>query len=325
MRPVKLKNTICIGFFLLISIIPEIIEGYELPSLNLGFTNFLDGGPPAGPGLYFMQYVQYYRADKFSGKDGNNLNLPSPGGPVCPELDVWASLTEFVYVSDQEVFFGGKWGLGVIMPFVNLDLNQKDNFAIRDAKSGPGDLIVAPILQWDPVMFRNRPIYVQRFAATLLFPTGRYDDGKEINPGSNFFSFNPYWAATFFITPRLTASWRAQYLWNDKNDSPNQNLYPGAGDIRAGQAFHINFSAGFSLIPHRLHMGVNGFYLKQITDTKIDGRDISGTREQVFAIGPGGVYSFSKETHLFLGIYFESKAENRTEGKRFSARLVHHF
>ncbi len=81
-------------------------QAYDLPAVNLGLTTFLDGGPPAGPGLYLSQYFQYWTSSEFKNKDGNDL-LPSFADE---DLDVWISVTQFIYQSDQEVFFRRKMG-----------------------------------------------------------------------------------------------------------------------------------------------------------------------------------------------------------------------
>ncbi|MBF0376167.1 MAG: transporter [Desulfamplus sp.] len=311
------------------SLIPATsLYAYDLPSVNLGFTSFLDGGPPAGPGIYFSQYIQSYSSEELKNQNGDNA-LP----PVSKEsLNAWIGLTQFLYQSDKELFAGGKWGLDVIVPVVMLDMDYRTNNPAfpQDDGGGMGDILVGPYLQWDPIMGKNGPIFMHRVEFQMIFPTGEYDGDKELNSGSGFFSFNPYWAGTLFITPKMTASTRLHYLWNGENDEPNRKYTDPitglrADNTRAGQAFHANFAIDYEVIPKTMRLGINGYYLKQISDTQMSGNDVEDSREQVMGIGPGMVYHFSQNDHLFFNAYFESSAENRTEGDRFNLRWVHHF
>ena len=295
---------------------------YDLPPLNLGLTSFLDGGPPAGPGIYFAQYLQHYSSDTLE------------DGPPDHDVEALIGATQLIYQSGTPSFLGAKPGLDLILFSADLDVDPDNSPALQANSSGVGDLLIGAYLQWDPIMGANGPLFMHRIELQMIFPTGKYDDEHELNPGSNIFYFNPYWAATLFHTPAWTTSWRLHYLWNGKNDDPSartrgaiQSTRPDldVDDIQAGQAVHLNFASAYEVIPKRLRLGINGYYLKQITDTEVDGKDLAGRKEEVFAIGPGAVLHLSPDTHLFFNAYFETDAENRTRGDRYNLRLVHHF
>ncbi|MEA3544795.1 MAG: transporter [Thermodesulfobacteriota bacterium] len=282
------------------------VWSYDQPSVNLGFTSFLDGGPPAGPGIYFSEYLQYYSADNFI-----DMALPDP------EIEALVSLNQLLYQSNTPIFLGGKWGLDIIVPIVGLKSDP-----LPDNNAGLGDLLIGPYIQWDPIMGKNGPVFMHRIELQTIIPTGKYDNDKVLNPGSNSWAFNPYWAATLFVTPKLTASWRIHYLWNGKNDDPF--VGSGVNDTQAGEAVHGNFALAYEVIPQQLRIGINGYYFKQISASESNGQSVDG-REKVFAIGPGIVWHVNPDNHIFFNAYFESGAAYRTEGERYTLRFVHHF
>jgi anthranilate 1,2-dioxygenase (deaminating, decarboxylating) large subunit len=290
-------------------------QAYDEPGgLNLGLTSFLDGGPPAGPGFYFTQYLQYWHASKLVGVP------PSAAGE---NLNVFAFASQFIYQSNQDLLLGGKWGLDFILPVIVTDLSNSAGAPLQDNGAGLGDIYIGPFLQWDPIMGSNGPLFMHRIELQLILPTGKYSDDKAVNPGSNFFSFDPYWAATLFITPKWEFSTRIHYLWNAKNNDPN--LVPGADSTRAGQAVHLNFASSYEILEKMLRVGLNGYYLKQTTDFQVDGNSVPGAKEQVLGIGPGLVFHWSQNTHFFFNVYFETAVDNRPEGQRYNLRWVQHF
>ena len=296
-------------------------SAYNQPlGLNLGFTSFMDGAPPAGPGFYFQEYVGFLTFDDFS-------DAP-PFLAGAEDIDAWVSLNQFIYQSNTPVLFGGKWGLNVIVPVICIDANPAD--VLPDNATGVGDLTVGPYLQWDPIMGEQGPIFMHRIEFQMIFPSGSYHQDEILNPSSNAFSFNPYWAGTYFITPKWTVSGRFHYLWNGENDDPFVGIEAlGFDEVQAGEALHANFATSYEVLPHQLRVGLNGYWLDQISAT--EGQTQAGSTidleddEQVFAIGPGALLSFSQDTHLFFNVYFETETDSRPEGEKFVLRFVHHF
>ncbi|MCX8156208.1 MAG: transporter [Verrucomicrobiae bacterium] len=311
----------------MVTVTTPVARAYDLPAVNLGFTSFLDGGPPAGPGFYYTHYFQYYRAESLRGVDGTEI-FPNPVFPDA-KVDAWISLSQFIAQCPKKLVLGAQPGLDVIVPVVDLGISGTP---LRANRAGFGDVLVGPFLQWEPIMGKNGPIFMHRIEFQCLLPVGRYDSRYQLNPGANHFSFNPYWAGTLFITPKLTLSTRLHYLWNDGNEDPDVTwtAHPlwkatGGNEVQPGQALHLNFATDYELIEKRLRVGFNGYYLTQITDTRLNGQNIPQRREEVIGLGPGALFSFSQNTHLFFNAYFETAAENRPEGMRFQLRLVHHF
>lgn len=301
-----LAVVVCVLFVSLAS------QAYDQPSVNLGFTSFLDGGPPSGPGWYYSQYAQFYTSDKFA-----DLDFPRD-----PRLNAWIGLSQVIYQSDQAVFGSARWGMNVMLPYVYFDLDERGT-PLR-AKDGLGDLLVGPYLQWDPIMGDSGPVFMHRIELQTIWPTGEYDRKYALNPGANVFSFNPYWAATWFVAPRASVSWRLHYLWNDRNTKPNVPD-PEVRNTQAGQAVHGNVAADYEVLEQRLRVGINGYFLKALENSKVNGDRLSDTKEQVIGLGPGLLWSFNQDQHLFANVYFEMSAENRTEGQRYNVRYVHHF
>ncbi len=303
-------------------------KAYDEPNLNLGFTSFLDGGVPAGPGFYAVEYMQFYTANKLTDQFGHNLG--GDLGLPKTDIDALVSLTQFIYVSNLKIG-PGSLGLDVIVPWVaSANVDDGRNNTVLSGRTGVGDLLIGPLIQFDPIMGANGPLFVHRIEFQIIAPTGEYDRTAAVQPGANFWSFDPYWSGTYFLTPEWTVSARIHYLWNGKNDDPNASLQayaPLLGPIvssQAGQAFHMNFASEYA-VTKELRVGLNGYYLQQTTDTLINDIPVPGRKERVAAIGPGFMYSWGPEHTLFFNAYQEFAAENRPEGERFTVRYVQHF
>jgi len=298
----NLIRAFCAAFVCLL--MTTIAFAYDLPPVNLGYTNFLDAAPPPpGHGWYFIQYFSTYDSKEFTNSSGGRL-----GGVPSPDFNPAVLLSQGVYLSPKKLpVLNAHLGLDAIIPVVmSFNLQTPNALGLKANSGGVGNPIVGPVLLWDPLMTHGRPIWFNYIELDNFIPVGKYNHHDQINPGPNFYSFLPFWSTTVMITPNWDFSSRLQYLRNTKNDTTG---------IRAGNAIFDNFSTSYQVIPNRLRLGAAGYYLKQLNNSQ--GNPAPNSKEQVLGIGPGALISLSPHTAIILYDYVESHAENRTRGNRF--------
>jgi hypothetical protein len=67
-------------------------------------------------------------------------------------------------------------------------------------------------------------------------------------------------------------------------------------------------------------VGANGYYFKQLTNSSVNGVQLTNSREQIGAIGPGVMWDLGPFM-LYANGYHEVGAENRPAGNRLVLRV----
>ena len=309
-------------FFLFMS---QTYAQVSLSGGNLGYTSFMDGF--GFPGTISEIYFYYYHADDFTDAHENKR----PGKNKMHNL---LALPAFKYIAKNPKIFGAWPGMDIQVPLL-LDLKvENENFV--QGETDFGDLFIGVFLQWPEMKLFNKIPFWQRAELLVKFPTGHYDSDNYVNAGGNVFALNPYYAFTAFVTRKIEVSMRLFYLWNSKNNDPAEIPSPEwdprsgtppkfADSTQQGQAIWANYAASYG-ITDNFRLGINGYYLEQITNHKIDGHDIPNSRERVLAIGPGMMYITKNKKDLFwFNVYDEVLTKNRSEGVAANLRWLHVF
>ena len=271
------------------------------PAVNLGDTSFLDA--PAGPG-----FVAETIGD--GAHDGTITNSSGNSVPGASAVNSISDLTHVAWLSTRQLL-GGWYGVEVVLSAAHV------NAGAEGEAGGLGATTVSPfILQWPEHRVFGIAID-QRADVDFDLPTGQYSRTSNVNIGNNAFTVHPYYVITAFPAKRFETSWRVHYLWNSTNNNPP--ISTGAQSTQAGQAIHFNATAAYKLWKG-LWIGLNGYYLKQITDGKIDGVALHNSPEQVGAIGPGMVWN-SGSWYFYANAYQEFGAENRATGHKLVLRI----
>jgi hypothetical protein len=272
-----------------------------LPAVNLGDTSFLDG--LGGPGWV----VELIGQGVHDNKTLSNTGQPEPG---ITDVNSGSALLHIAWLSHARLF-GAWYGVETVLTGAYVDTGG------NGIGQGPGDVTFSPfILQWPKHTLFGMPIY-QRADFDFAAPLGRYSADRPVNIGSNAWTLDPYYAATIYPTKRTETSWRVHYLWNSTNHSPPVDT--GDDTTQAGQAIHFNATASYEVVKN-VYVGANGYYLKQITDGRVNGISVPNAREEIGGIGPGAVVNRGK-WYYYVNAYHEVGAKNMSAGNKLVLRV----
>jgi hypothetical protein len=297
-----LKSLQCVLFLILLSTTPLVAQMHVAePAVNLGDTSFLDG--IAGPGGVIEEIGDGAHEGTIVDGSGNPV---SGAGTV----DSISQLTHIAWITHKTVL-GGWYGTEVVAAAAHV------NAGSTGQSGGWGAFTVSPfILQWGERKIGNVPVD-QRVVFDFDLPVGAYTRSSAVNIGANAFTVHPYYAITAFPIKRIETSWRVHYLWNSTNDSPPS--ITGAQSTQAGQAIHFNATTAYNFGKH-LWIGPNAYYLRQITDGRVNGVPLRNSPEQVAAIGPGMVWNSGK-WFFYANGYREFGVKNRPDGNKLVLRV----
>lgn len=265
-----------------------------------GPESFLAGALPP-PGTYLLNYLGHY-GGKLKDANGDTVSMAGKDIKVSATFDV----LRLVRVTDIKLF-GADYAFQAILPVVHQNV---DVFGNRASRSGIGDLTLSPVvLGWH--LSKNLHVIG---ALDVFLPTGAWDKthpGRQI--GANYTSVEPVLAVTYLADNGFEASAKLMYNIKGKNSDT---------DYRSGQEFHMDYLLGYR--SGEWAYGLSGYYLKQTTDDRLNGRNI-GNRGQVLAVGPALQYSSKSGDQFIVKWDHETQVKNRFAGDKVWFKYVHRF
>ena len=299
---------------------PDVVK---LPAgINLGSTSFYDGMGKTDPGWSILYYARLNHFTAIKDSSGHDSPLF-----VNPRIDAIINTVQATYNLPISVP-GGAVAINAEIPIIDFRSHfDPPGLVLHDNGFNLGDLTFGPLYQAKPIMVDGRPVFSWRVEIDFIAPIGGFDQSRDINQSSGFWSINPFISATVLPLPKWEISARFHYIYNfSTSRGANPPLIPGFTfrNGQAGQAGWINFASSYE-IAKGIRPGVNGFWLQQFTDDRTNGVIVPNTRVEQLYLGPGLSWEVNPENTVNFNVYLPVSAKNVPAGPEFNFQYIHPF
>jgi hypothetical protein len=239
------------------------------------------------------------------------------GGRVEASVDVKvaASFTTLLYKPGLTLF-GASYAAGAFIPLVHLDIDSELVGPSRrrlgaDSDSALGDIAWIPLsLYW-----QRGDLHIA-FSEYVVSPTGSYDIDRSANVGLNYWSLDTNIALTH-LDPATGRDFSLNFghTYNTENGKTN---------YQTGQELHLDLAFN-QFLSDTLAVGIQGYYLKQITGDSGKGALLGDYKGESAGIGPALLWSRpigDQQVSFIFKWLHEFHTKNRLKGNQVYASFV---
>jgi len=274
------------------------------PAVGLGTTTFLDA--EGGVGTLVQVLGSGYKATRVNDAAGEETLVDF-------RQHAEVALIHVAHTSNVKLL-GAYLGSEVLLPLAHVSLRAGD---LRESTTGIGDATVGMYLQWQKLALFGRPLSA-RLDLDIATPTGAYNRDRNVNLGNKLWQVSPYLAWTLRLSERWEISNRINYNWSSVSHRPP--FATSHETWQPGDQIAVNLSASYA-ITERWRVGIGGYTLQQLRDSRTDGARLPDSRQSVFGAGPSARWNFGRTT-MIASAYKEFEAQNRSEGYLGVLRLM---
>ena len=284
-----------------------------------GYSNYIPGTygdfavavePPTK--LTLRNDLYYYNAE-------DDRSIRAGQVEVDADLSFTVNLTTLLYKPEITIL-GAQYAFGALLPIMYADIESGLRLApdgldleSRDQADafGLGDIVLVPwVLYWNSGNFHTS------FAQYIVAPTGDYSATDPINTSLNYWSFDTN-AALTYLNPEngWEFSVNLGYIYNTENSDT---------DYQSGQEAHVDYAVN-RYLSETLALGIQGFYLRQISGDSGAGAILGSFKAEAAGIGPALLWVTEvadTDVSFVVKWLHEFKAERRIEGDHFMASFV---
>jgi hypothetical protein len=272
-----------------------------------GYSNYVPGTygdfaaavePPTK--LTIRNDLYYYHADT-----DRSVHSGIIEGDV--DIEFIMDFLTILYKPDVEVF-GAHYAFGVFIPFGRVDIEADTSIGELERRQQDDTFGIADLTLIPAVFFWNHGNFHFTLAEYIVTPTGSYDEDDLANVSLNYWTFDTDVAVTY-LNQKTGQDYSINIGYNYNTENTDT-------DYQSGQEFHIDFMIN-QFLSESWAIGIQGFYLKQLTGDSGDGAILGDFKAEVAGVGPALLWNTKindQEVSFIAKWLHEYHAERRLEG-----------